>query len=537
MDIYIIILVILLLITGLAAFTFWHSLREERKIISQYKLSLSSLVEEAQRKSEEIINSANVKSASIVGAANQYNEEIKKYNAEFLERLNNKEKDTNESLKNLLAKVEDAKRALDGLNALEIAARNRVNGWGDEYILPTHLLLDELGDHVGWNEAGQRLKSAREASRDKVRAKTAIICKWGDAAYQKDAIRLMHEAFDSQVDLALNKIKGDENVGKVIQEITDLFISMNDYGTRCMRAEITKPYLNSRLSEAKWGAVAYELRNKEREEQRAKQAELREEAQLERDLEKAKREAEREEQLTRRAMLKAEQEALNKEKEMQREYEKKLRQVELDMKEAVAKDEDERAAKEAELKAQLEKLLLDKDNQSAELRAKFESEKAELELRLKDAEGNQRSLSMAQQTKRGHVYIISNIGSFGQSVLKVGMTRRLDPMDRIWELGDASVPFDFDVHALIQSDNAPELESKLHNIMDELRINKINTRKEFFKLTISEVRKLVEDLGVNAEWTMASKALEYRETLALEESFRNNPEAKKRWLSGTQETV
>ena len=221
---------------------------------------------------------------------------------------------------------------------------------------------------------------------------------------------------------------------------------------------------------------------------------------------------------------------------MQREYERKLRQVESDMRQAVAKDEDERVAKEAELKAQLDKLLLDKDNQSAELRAKFESEKAELEQRLKDAEGNQRSLSMAQQTKRGYVYIISNIGSFGDSVLKVGMTRRLDPMDRIWELGDASVPFDFDVHALIQSDNAPELEAKLHNIMDELRINKINTRKEFFKLSISEVRKMVEDLGVNAEWTMASKALEYRETLALEESFKNNPEVKKKWLTGTQET-
>jgi len=535
MDLVLIILSVLILLLSIMAFAFWHSFKEERKITEQYKTSISSLIEEAQRRSEEIVKSSQEKSVSIIQTANEYNEEIKKYNEKFLEGLKNKEHDTYEKLKEVLAKTEEAKKALDNLKELEIAARNRVKGWGDEYILPTHLLLDELGDHVGWNVAGQRLKRAREESRDKVKSNTAIICKWGDLAYQKDAIRLMHEAFDSQVDLALNKIKGDENVGKVIQEITDLYISMNDYGTRCMRAEITRQYLDSRLSEAKYGAVAYELRNREREEQRAKQAELREEAQLARDLEKAKREAEREEQLTRRAMLKAEQEALNKEKEMQREYEKKLRQVELDMKEAVAKDEDERVAKEAELKAQLAKLLLDKDNQSAEMRTKFELEKAELEQRLKDAEGNQRSLSMAQQTKRGHVYIISNIGSFGESVLKIGMTRRLDPMDRIWELGDASVPFDFDVHALIRSDNAPELESKLHNIMDELRINKINTRKEFFKLTISEVRKLVEDLGVNAEWTMASKALEYRETLALEDSFSKNPQIKTKWLKQTQE--
>jgi hypothetical protein len=116
------------------------------------------------------------------------------------------------------------------------------------------------------------------------------------------------------------------------------------------------------------------------------------------------------------------------------------------------------------------------------------------------------------------------------------MTRRLDPMDRIWELGDASVPFDFDVHALIRSDNAPELEYRLHNAMDEARINKINTRKEFFKLQVSDVRKIIEDLGINAEWTMASKALEYRETLALEETFKKNPEAKKKWLNNTQES-
>ena len=138
---------------------------------------------------------------------------------------------------------------------------------------------------------------------------------------------------------------------------------------------------------------------------------------------------------------------------------------------------------------------------------------------------------MAQQTKRGHVYIISNHGSFGEGVLKIGMTRRLDPLDRVWELGDASVPFEFDIHALISSDDAPGLESKLHNEMAVTRINKVNLRKEFFRLTVAEVRSAIDTLGVKAEWTMAAKAQEYRESLALDESFKKDPDARRRWLA------
>ena len=418
------------------------------------------------------------------------------------------------------------------LKNLVIAERNRVEGWQDQYILPVHELLDSLADHVGWAEAGQKLKEAREASRIMVKERKAVTCTWGNIEYQKDAIRLMLEAFDSQVDLALDKVKGEENVGKVIQEIKDIAESLNDYAYRCMRAEITEDYIDCRLEEAKWGCLSYELRQREREEQREKVAQLREQEKVEREIEKARRDAEKEEEITRRALLKAQAEELQREKDRQQDYERKLKAMEREMKEAAAKDEDERKTQEEAIRLQMAKLLEQRDQASAEERSKFEATRRELELRIQEAEDkNKRALSMAQQTKRGYVYIISNHGSFGEGVLKIGMTRRLDPMDRVWELGDASVPFEFDVHALISSDDAPGLESKLHNEMAVARINKVNLRKEFFRLTVAEVRSAIDTLGVKAEWTMAAKAQEYRESLALDESFKKDPEARRRWLA------
>jgi hypothetical protein len=299
-----------------------------------------------------------------------------------------------------------------------------------------------------------------------------------------------------------------------------------------MRAEITADYINNRVEEAKWGCLSYELRQREREEQREKVAQLREQEKVEREIEKARREAEKEEEITRRALLKAQAEELQREKERQFEYERRLKVMEREMREAAAKDEDERKAQEETIRAQMENLIAQRDKASAEERAKFEETRRELEQRIQEAEDkNKRALSMAQQTKRGHVYIISNNGSFGEGVLKIGMTRRLDPLDRVWELGDASVPFEFDIHALIASDDAPGLEHKLHKEMAISRINKVNLRKEFFRLTVSEVRAALDSMGVKAEWTMAAKAQEYRESLALDEAFKTDPDARRRWLA------
>ena len=139
---------------------------------------------------------------------------------------------------------------------------------------------------------------------------------------------------------------------------------------------------------------------------------------------------------------------------------------------------------------------------------------------------------MAQQTKSGHVYVISNIGSFGENVLKIGMTRRLEPLDRIRELGDASVPFEFDVHAMIFSEDAPSLERELHKRFALSQVNKVNNRKEFFRIDLGELRRTIEARGLDeVHWTMLAEARQYRETLALEQRLTADPLERQAWLS------
>ena len=116
--------------------------------------------------------------------------------------------------------------------------------------------------------------------------------------------------------------------------------------------------------------------------------------------------------------------------------------------------------------------------------------------------------------KAGYVYIISNIGAFGENVYKIGMNRRLDPMERIDELGDASVPFKFDVHAMIFSEDAPALENQLHKAFESKKLNKINSRKEFFNVSLSEIKKVVrQNFDKTVEWTDIAEAEQYRQSI------------------------
>src|SRR5262249_14343424 len=152
--------------------------------------------------------------------------------------------------------------------------------------------------------------------------------------------------------------------------------------------------------------------------------------------------------------------------------EEQLRQKEIDRE--LKQLEREREA----IKVALEKAL-------AEAAGQHSAEVEQLRARLKEAEERaQRAVSQAQLTRAGHVYVISNIGSFGDGVFKIGMTRRLEPLERVYELGSASVPLPFDVHMMISCDDAPSLENALHRAFFRSRINKSNPRKEFFKTDI-----------------------------------------------------
>jgi hypothetical protein len=150
-------------------------------------------------------------------------------------------------------------------------------------------------------------------------------------------------------------------------------------------------------------------------------------------------------------------------------------------------------------------------------RALLESEKANIEQKLVEVEKNKQDIwNREQNTRAGYVYIISNVGSFGEHIYKIGVTRRFDPQERVDELGDASVPFDFDIHALIFSDDAPALETALHKAFEKRRLNMINRRREFFNVTLEEIEAVVrKNFNKPVEFIVLADAAEYRQSLIL----------------------
>ncbi len=378
----------------------------------------------------------------------------------------------------------DAYTALRDKQLLEQAAaamRNIIEGYGDRYITPTHSVLDDLAIEFGYDAAGVALKSAREQSRRMVEKGEAAACDYVEAHRREIAIRFVIDAFNGRVDAILSRAKHD-NYGTLEQEIRDAFSLVNLNGQAFRNARILPAYFDARLAELKWAAVVQELARKQREEQRYLKERLRDE-------EKARKE-----------------------------YEEKMRQA--------AKEEElkKRAVEEAEQKVA---------SATMEQKAYYEQELQKLRQELADA--TQRALTIAQQTKKGHVYIISNVGSFGEGVYKIGLTRRPEPQDRVDELGGASVPFEFDVHALIESENAPALEHKLHKQLLPLQLNKINSRKEFFRVSLADIHGEVEKLNQGEDftvklWTEKAIATEYRDSLDIE----NDPQKKENWVKRQQ---
>ena len=141
---------------------------------------------------------------------------------------------------------------------------------------------------------------------------------------------------------------------------------------------------------------------------------------------------------------------------------------------------------------------------------------AEVEQMVAKVEERKAEIINLQNGKAGTVYIISNVGSFGDHVFKIGMTRRLEPQDRVDELGSASVPFPFDVHSFIFSDDAVSLEAMLHKELNDRRVNKINLRKEFFDVTVDELRELVARIDPTAPFRETALAEQYRQSQSIE---------------------
>lgn len=208
-----------------------------------------------------------------------------------------------------------------------------------------------------------------------------------------------------------------------------------------------------------------------------------------------KREAARQEQLELRAKMREEAEEQRRLKEQQEQMERE----------------------ETKYNAEIEKLLEQaRSVGEAKNQALMDKVRA-LELQLADLSAKKDEIINLQNGKAGYVYIISNLGSFGDDVFKVGMTRRLNPQERIDELGSASVPFKFDVHSFIFSEDAVKLEADLHAALNGRRLNKVNLRKEFFKIPIGELERLVEQFDPAAEFNRTMQAEQYYQSLSAAE--------------------
>jgi len=310
-----------------------------------------------------------------------------------------------------------------------------------------------------------------------VEQKLAASCNYEEPDRRDRANRFVVDAFNGRVDAILSRARHD-NYGTLEQEIRDAYSLVNLNGLAFHDARILPTYLDVRLAELKWAVVVHELAKKQREEQRYLREKLRDEEEARKEYEEKMRQAAKEEELKRKAVEEAE---------------KKF------------------ASANAEQKAQFEQEL----------------EKVRKEL----AEATEVKLTIAQQTKKGHVYIISNIGSFGEGIFKIGQTRRLDPQERVDELSSASVPFEFDIHALIESENAPALEHRIHKQFLGMQVNKMNVRKEFFRVPLSELHQEIDKLKKGEDftvkiWTDKAVATEYKDSLDIE----NDPQKKARWL-------
>ena len=273
------------------------------------------------------------------------------------------------------------------------------------------------------------------------------------------------------------------NVKRLEERLQKSLEAINSTGKE-KRISISERYYDLKVKELRLTHEYRVKKQEEKEEQRLIREQIREEEKAKKEFEKAQAEAEKQEKILKQAMKKAQ----------------------------------EQIAKATE-----------------EERLQYKEEITKLERQLKEAEEKgQRAISMAQQTKSGHVYVISNIGSFGENIYKIGMTRRLEPLDRVKELGDASVPFKFDVHAMIYSKDAPTLENALHKHFDKHRVNLVNTRREYFHVSLKEIQKVVAENHGDFEFIVEPEAQEYRESLTIRDTNQNSSVKEKGFPSASE---
>lgn len=344
------------------------------------------------------------------------------------------------------------------------------------------LLLQEFGlykprfDFQSVDEYKAKIKALREEEKGFVRSinesakKTSWTVNGSKTEGRKmvlDTIKLLMRAYNGECDEIVRKVKFS-NIDASLAAMEKSAQTISKLG-RVMGISIPGAYVSLKQQEARVAFEYARFKEQEKERMRELRAQEREAAKLAKEIAEKRKKLEKE----------------------RKQYQDALDQVIAQMKDAVGDDLVALQEKKRELESNL-----------------GEVQKAVADVDYREA--NQRA---------GYVYIISNVGSFGQDVYKIGMTRRLDPMDRIMELSDASVPFNFDVHALIFSDDAPALEASLHRAFEDDKVNKVNTRREFFHVSLDDIKRVVkENYDKTVEFVDVPDAEQYRISKLMEKN-------------------
>lgn len=370
-------------------------------------------------------------------------------------------------------KNEETKKAgeLQGLNLQIKEKKDQIISLEEDLMLESFALYTPHFALQSSDEYKQRLDQIRDQQKMMIKNGTAASGNqnWtvnGSAADGKkmvnDMIKLVLRSFNNECDYCVDNVKFN-NIDTHTKRILTSFKALNKLGN-LMKVSISHMYYDSKMTELH---LAYEYQKKkqeEKEEQRRLREEMREQEKLEREIRIAR-------------------ERIAKER-------KHFSLAIEDLRNRMAASKNE-----AELQE-----LVSKVDELQKQKTDLDQEETQIDYREKNA-------------KAGYVYVISNLGSFGENVFKIGMTRRLDPMDRIFELGDASVPFPFDVHALIFSDNAPELEAKIQNTFRQGQLNKVNNRKEFFKADMNVLEQTIkQNYDKVLDFQKIYEAEQYRES-------------------------
>jgi len=441
--------------------------RESKIKIKTAEIKAAKIIEEAENISTSALRDARYKAKLIIQKSENTMNKAFQQASEI-------EASANIKAQEIAGDAWEAKNNSDKYTAIEKAMRNIIKGYGDEYLVPARSVVDLLAEEYAHKEAGKELARLQHLIKAMIKHGEAAESLYSETHRRETAIKFILDAFIGKVDSIMSKVRYD-NYGKLLQQLKDAFQLVNHNGKAFRDTHIKDRFFRTVVERLKMAVAVQELRKIDIEEQRQIKQAMREEELARREYEKARKQAEKEEKMFQAAI---------------KEAQKNL---------AIA---------------------------NLEEREKYKTQIVELTQRLHDAEEKgKRAISMAQQTKRGHVYIISNIGSFGENVYKIGLTRRLEPLDRVKELGNASVPFSFDVHAMIYSEDAPKLEKFLHRKFKSYQVNRLNPRKEFFRVSLSMIKHSVIELDMMTDihWTMRAGAQEYRETLQIEHTQNECP--------------